>query len=114
MVALASGTGAWLLLRRGPRARDFDERDRALLELLLPHFAQIRWRWEARRRPPNITPREVEILGLVAEGLTNAEIATGWVAQSTVAKHLEQAYRKLGVPNRTAAVAWLREVAARD
>ena len=100
---------------RGPHARDFDERDRALLELLLPHFAQIRWRWEARRRPPNMTPREVEILGLVAEGLTNAEIARRlWVAQSTVAKHLEQAYRKLGVPNRTAAVARLREVAARD
>jgi DNA-binding CsgD family transcriptional regulator len=100
---------------RGRRARDFDERDRALLELLLPHFAQIRGRWEARRRPPSLTRREVEILGLVAEGLTNAEIARRlWVVQSTVAKHLEQAYRKLGVGNRTAAIARLHEVAARD
>ena len=47
-------------------------------------------------------------LALVAEGLTNAEIARRlWVAQSTVAKHLEQAYSKLGVHSRTAAVARL-------
>lgn len=53
---------------------------------------------------PGLTPRELEILGLVAEGYSNAEIARMlWVAQSTVAKHLEHAYSKLGVHNRTAA-----------
>jgi DNA-binding CsgD family transcriptional regulator len=55
-----------------------------------------------------LTPREREVLGFVAEGLTNSEIARRlWVAPSTVAKHLEQAYRKLGVRSRTAAVAAL-------
>jgi DNA-binding CsgD family transcriptional regulator/GAF domain-containing protein len=55
-----------------------------------------------------LTPREREVLALVAEGLSNTEIAGRmWVAPSTVAKHLEQAYRKLGVRSRTAAVARL-------
>ena len=53
-----------------------------------------------------LTPREREVLTLVAEGLTNAQIARRlWVSPSTVAKHLEQAYRKLGVQSRTAAIA---------
>jgi DNA-binding CsgD family transcriptional regulator len=61
--------------------------------------------------PVRLTPREREVLGLVASGLTNAEIArTLWVSPSTVAKHLEQAYAKLGVHNRTAAVARLAEL----
>ena len=58
-----------------------------------------------------LTPREREVLELVADGLTNAEIARRlWVAQSTVAKHLEQAYSKLGVHSRTAAVARLAKL----
>ena len=60
-----------------------------------------------------LTPREREVLGLVAEGLTNDEIARRlWVAPSTVAKHLEQAYSKLGVHSRTAAVARLAKLSA--
>lgn len=59
-----------------------------------------------------LTPREHEVLCLVAEGLTNVEIARRlWVAPSTVAKHLEQAYPKLGVRSRTAAVAKLAKLA---
>lgn len=55
-----------------------------------------------------LTPREREVLRLVADGLTNAEVARRlWVAPSTVAKHLEQAYPKLGVHTRTGAVARL-------
>jgi DNA-binding CsgD family transcriptional regulator len=67
------------------------------------------------QQPPEdtgLTPREREVLGLVAEGLTNSEIAGRlWVTPSTVAKHLEQAYPKLGVHSRTAAVARLRKLA---
>ena len=56
-----------------------------------------------------MTAREREVLELVREGLTNAEIArTLWVAPGTVRRHLENAYAKLGVHTRTAAVARLR------
>jgi DNA-binding CsgD family transcriptional regulator len=51
-----------------------------------------------------LTAREREILALVAEGATNAEIAERlWITVATVRKHLEHAYEKLGVRNRTAA-----------
>ena len=57
-----------------------------------------------------LTGREREVLALVAEGLTNAEIAHRLrLAESTVAKHLEHAYAKLGVHSRTAAIALLRK-----
>jgi DNA-binding CsgD family transcriptional regulator len=52
-----------------------------------------------------LTPREREVLALVAEGRSNAEIAQSLcVAPGTVRKHLENVYAKLGVHTRTAAV----------
>jgi DNA-binding CsgD family transcriptional regulator len=58
------------------------------------------------RDQPALTRRESEIVGLLARGKTNAEIAELlWVAPSTVRKHLENIYAKLGVHTRTAAVA---------
>lgn len=57
-----------------------------------------------------LTERESEILELVAAGHTNAQIAeTLWIAPGTVRKHLENVYEKLGVQNRTAAAAKLRQ-----
>jgi DNA-binding CsgD family transcriptional regulator len=53
-----------------------------------------------------LTTREREVLAWVARGKTNAEIAELlWLAPSTVRKHLENVYAKLGVNTRTAAVA---------
>jgi DNA-binding CsgD family transcriptional regulator len=62
------------------------------------------------RRPLGLTPREREILALVAEGHTNAQIAAAlWISPATVAKHLENAYAKLGAATRTAAVRLMHE-----
>jgi DNA-binding CsgD family transcriptional regulator len=55
-----------------------------------------------------LTPREREILAWVARGKTNAEIAEIlWIAPTTVRRHLENIYTKLGVRTRTAAAARL-------
>jgi DNA-binding CsgD family transcriptional regulator len=53
-----------------------------------------------------LTTREQEVLTWVAQGKTNGEIAQIlWVTPSTVRKHLEHVYAKLGVSTRTAAAA---------
>jgi DNA-binding NarL/FixJ family response regulator len=51
-----------------------------------------------------LTSRELEILSLAAQGMTNGRIARElWVTEQTVKFHLSNTYRKLGVANRTEA-----------
>jgi DNA-binding NarL/FixJ family response regulator len=61
-----------------------------------------------RMRAPaaeNLTPREIEVLGAVSEGLTNAEIGRRlFIGEATVKTHLLRVFTKLGVDDRTAAV----------
>jgi DNA-binding CsgD family transcriptional regulator len=60
-----------------------------------------------RLRP--LTSREHEVVLLVAEGLTNADIARQlWISPGTVRRHLENVFAKLDVHTRTAAVARIR------
>jgi DNA-binding CsgD family transcriptional regulator len=67
------------------------------------------------RRPLGLTAREREILALVAQGHTNAQVAAAlWISPATVGKHLENAYSKLGVRTRTAAVRLIHEQDADD
>ena len=85
---------------------DFSERDRGVLDLLLPHLRQSARRARPRARLARLSPRERQVVEHVADGRTNAEIA--WILEispETVRKHLENAYAKLGVHNRTAAAA---------
>ncbi|KUN59403.1 LuxR family transcriptional regulator [Streptomyces canus] len=52
-----------------------------------------------------LTPREVQVLGLVARGLSNAEIGRQlYIGEATVKTHLLRTFVKLGVNDRTAAV----------
>jgi len=54
-----------------------------------------------------LTTREREILGLVAEGHSNSQLARMlWVTEQTVKFHLSNIYRKLDVSNRTEASRW--------
>jgi DNA-binding NarL/FixJ family response regulator len=55
----------------------------------------------------DLTAREVEVLGLIADGLPNREIATRLViSEHTVHRHVSSILRKLGVASRTAATAY--------
>jgi DNA-binding NarL/FixJ family response regulator len=55
----------------------------------------------------NLTPREREVLRLVAEGHSNGHVARAlWVTEQTVKFHLSNVYRKLNVSNRTEAAHW--------
>jgi DNA-binding NarL/FixJ family response regulator len=56
-----------------------------------------------------LTKREKQILGLVAEGHSNADVAKVlWVTEQTVKFHLSNIYRKLHVSNRTEASRWVQ------
>ena len=98
---------------------DFSDRDVAVMELVRPHLARVHEVWRLRQAltatdpaVAALTDREREVLELVAAGLTNAAIAERlWIARGTVKKHLDNIYGKLGVTNRTAAAARIRDVA---
>lgn len=56
------------------------------------------------RRDDALTPRETEVLGLVARGLSNREIAARLVlSEKTVRNHVERTYAKVGATNRVGA-----------
>jgi len=97
VAALFAGLGIWLgltlrrrkqavVVRSAPAAGPFELDAARLLEL-------------------GITPRELEILGLIATGLSNREIADRLcVSENTVKTHSSRLFDKLGAKRRTQAV----------
>lgn len=96
--------------------KDYTDRERTLFSLLRPHLGRMRINAESRRHMDTtrgLTPREKEVLGWVARGKTNPEIAGElFISPETVRKHLENIFEKLGVRTRTAAAAYARAVTA--
>jgi DNA-binding NarL/FixJ family response regulator len=71
-----------------------------LARRLLRHF-----RTSKQQDGPSLSPRETEILQLIAKGLSNPEAAQALgLSRATVRTHLEHIYAKLDVSNRTEAV----------
>ena len=67
-------------------------------------FSRVR-RDPEPEKPAALSPREVEVLRLAADGRTNAAIGRALrISATTVKTHLMRAYEKLGVGDRTAAV----------
>jgi non-specific serine/threonine protein kinase len=60
--------------------------------------------------PAGLSPRETEVLKLVAKGLTNAQVAEAlFISPRTVDRHLNSVYRKAGVGSRVAAARFASE-----
>ena len=116
----ASPGGPWALVAVAARTSDGVL---GVVELFLPFRRQVRpilpsmnaagyllgrllARWQAQQEQSKLTTRELELLTLASHGLTNAAIADQlWLSPWTVKKHFEHIRRKLGVSDRTAAVA---------
>jgi DNA-binding NarL/FixJ family response regulator len=59
-----------------------------------------------KANPANLTPRELEVLVLVAQGLRNADVARRlFLSERTVAHHVSSILHKLGVRSRAEATA---------
>jgi DNA-binding NarL/FixJ family response regulator len=113
--ALERGADGYALKTEPPQQTVTSIRQVHRGQLVFPHAAR---RWLMRSPAPEtnqLTARETEILALVAEGRTNAQIAARLrVSENTVKFHLQNLYLKLKLANRTEAAAWyLREHGSR-
>ncbi|MBO9663243.1 MAG: helix-turn-helix transcriptional regulator [Dokdonella sp.] len=108
-------------------ARGYSAAERTSLGLLGPHVqahwrrlrAEQRWGDALARSEPSsleaLSAREREVLGWVAGGRSNAEIATLLgIRAGTVKRHLENVYRKLGVTGRRDAASALAPLMPRE
>jgi DNA-binding CsgD family transcriptional regulator len=90
------------------RRRMLSDRDLAMVRLITPALQRLLRERPTPRLPASLTVQERRVLMQVAAGLSNADIAAElFIAPSTVRKHLENSFRKLGVTSRLAAVAAL-------
>jgi DNA-binding CsgD family transcriptional regulator len=94
--------------------KNYTVRDVTLLSLLRPHLVRMGINASSRRRASGhrgLTSREAEVLGWIAHGKQNAEIARLlFISPNTVRKHVENIFEKLDVRTRTAAVAALNRI----
>jgi len=104
IATLFAGAGIWL------GTRLFAPRER-IVEVPVPAPQADPVSDEAVRERLGITNRELEVLQLVARGLSNREIGeTLFVSESTVKTHCSRAFDKLGARRRTEAVKRSKEL----
>jgi DNA-binding NarL/FixJ family response regulator len=79
-----------------------------LRSTLRPMVSDASYKFDPDRPRPNLTLREKEVLRMVCDGLTNAQIATRLtVSRETIKSELKRIFRKIGVANRTQAAVLL-------
>jgi DNA-binding CsgD family transcriptional regulator len=135
----SAGGGGFLLVSFHRWGSEFSERDRALLNLLLPHVSRAWQRlmplltpaqthdgampgfedertfceWTRQATEWRLTPRESDVLFWLSQGKTNAEIGRILgMAERTAETHALRLYRKIGVENRYSAIAMISRISA--
>jgi len=104
IAALFTSVGLWVGLRLTRRPETV-----VVHEVIVPAAAPFARDADAVERL-GLTPRELEILSLMAEGLSNREIAARvFVSENTVKTHSSRVFDKLGARRRTQAVQLARD-----
>jgi len=103
VAAIFAAVGIWLGLRITGRREKVVVRE-VPVEVMVPAPAEFT-RDERKVESLGLTPRELEILELIAAGLSNKEIAARiFVSENTVKTHSSRVFDKLGAVRRTQAV----------
>lgn len=106
LAAIEAGATGYLLKDAPPEDLAAAVRNAATGQTVLAPAVAHRLMNRMRTPAAALSPREIEVLGLVADGLSNLEISKRlFLSQATVKSHLVHIYTKLGVDSRTAAVA---------
>ncbi|GAA1126124.1 response regulator transcription factor [Arthrobacter flavus] len=109
MAAVEAGASGYMLKDAPPeQIRQAVQSAAAGQTALAPQVA-ARLMGRIQNPAPALSSREIQILGLLATGMTNRQIAKDlFISEATVKTHLVHIYEKLGVDNRTAAIATAR------
>lgn len=105
VAALDAGATGYLLKDAPPDAVRRAVRDAAAGRPVLSPSVSAQVRKRAAAPATALSPREIEILRLLATGATNRRLAQAlFISEATVKTHLVHIYAKLGVDNRTQAI----------
>ncbi|MFJ3175659.1 response regulator [Streptomyces roseus] len=106
LAAVEAGASGYLLKDAPPEELAAAVRTAAAGQSALAPAVALRLMDRMRTPAEALTKRELEVLQLVADGLSNQQISKKlFLSQATVKSHLVHIYAKLGVDSRTAAVA---------
>ncbi|KJK56683.1 response regulator [Saccharothrix sp. ST-888] len=106
LAAVEAGATGYLLKDAPPEEVAVAVHAAARGETVLAPPVAARLLGRVRAGRPTLSPREAEILQLLAEGLANRQISKRlFISEATVKTHLVHIYDKLGVDSRTSAVA---------
>lgn len=106
LAAIEAGASGYLLKDAPPEELAAAVRTAAAGKSALAPAVALRLMERMREPATTLTPRETEILQLVADGLSNAAISRQlYLSQATVKSHLAHIYTKLDADSRTSAVA---------